>query len=242
MNEDRRLNSSHIVIVDDDSDVRDIIRACLEPEGYHVSEATNEAELLHMLQSETVDLITLDLKLKHEDGLAIARRVRQRYNVPIIMITGKGEPLDRVVGLELGADDYISKPFHIREVLARVRSVLRRNAVAAKEDALPVHQYIFGGWTLDCQTRELESPKGLKARLTNAEFELLETFLANPNRILTREDIMELTKGTSWFGNDRLIDNQVGRLRRRMASLHDAEGLIQSVRSMGYIFTANVIQ
>ena len=240
---DQGLISSHIVAVDDDSDVRELIRACLEPEGYRISEATNEAELLHILQREPVDLITLDLKLKNEDGLAIARSIRQRYNVPIIMITGKGEPLDRVVGLELGADDYISKPFHVREVLARVRSVLRRNSAGpAKIDGLPVQKYIFGGWALDCQTRELQSPGGMKLRLTTSEFELLEAFLANPNRVLTRENIMDLTKGTSWFGNDRLIDNQVGRLKRKMSSVDDAEGIIQSVRGMGYIFTANVIK
>jgi DNA-binding response OmpR family regulator len=128
---DWRLVPAHIVIVDDDGDVRELIRACLEPEGYKVSEAANEAELLRILQHEPVDLLTLDLKLKHEDGLAIARRLRQKYTVAFIMITGKGEPVDRVVGLELGADDYISKPFHVREVLARVRSVLRRNAVPA---------------------------------------------------------------------------------------------------------------
>lgn len=242
MIEDQGLVFSHIVIVDDDSDVRELIRACLEPEGYRVSEATSEAELLQILQREPVDLITLDLKLKHEDGLAIARSIRQRYNVPIIMITGKSEPLDRVVGLELGADDYISKPFHVREVLARVRSVLRRNATPPKIEGLPVRKYIFGGWVLDCQTRELESPGGLKLRLTTSEFELLEAFLANANRILTRENIMELTKGTSWFGNDRLIDNQVGRLKRKMASIHDAEGIIQSVRGVGYIFTSNVVK
>jgi DNA-binding response OmpR family regulator len=242
MTADESLASVHIVIVDDDSDVRELIRACLEPEGYKVSEASNEADLLRILRQEPVDLLTLDLKLKHEDGLAIARSVRQRYTVPIIMITGKGEPLDRIIGLELGADDYISKPFHVREVLARVRSVLRRNAAPAKDERLPVQKYIFGGWILDCQTRELQSPGGRKLRLTASEFELLETFLSNPNRVLTRDDIMGLTKGTSRYGNDRLIDNQVGRLKRKMASIHDADGIIQSVRGVGYIFTASVVK
>jgi len=235
------LAPAHIVLVDDDGEVRDVIRACLEPEGYKVSEAASEPELLHILQRETVDLLTLDLKLEHEDGLAIARRIRQRYAVPIIMITGKGEPVDRIVGLELGADDYISKPFHVREVLARVRSVLRRNTHASA-DSTPVQRYFFGGWVLDCQTRELESPKGRKLWLTAAEFGLLEAFLTNANRVLTREDITELTKGTSRFGNDRLIDNQVGRLKRKMASIHDARGIIQSVRGVGYIFTASVVK
>lgn len=235
-----RLASSHIVIVDDDDDVRDIIRACLEPEGYRVSEAAGGNELMAILRREPVDFVTLDLKLKREDGLVIARDVWQRYNVPIMIITGKGEPLDRIAGLELGADDYISKPFHVREVLARVRSVLRRHAPQAAADAVPIRRYGFGGWVLDCLTRELSSPNGRTLRLTASEFELLAAFLANPNRVLSRESIMELTMGTPRFGNDRLIDNQVGRLKRKMTSVHDADGIIQSVRGAGYILTATV--
>lgn len=193
-----------------------------------------------ILRREPVDLVTLDLKLKREDGLVIARDVWQRYNVPIMIITGKGEPLDRIAGLELGADDYISKPFHVREVLARVRSVLRRHAPQAAADAVPIRRYGFGGWVLDCLTRELSSPNGRTLRLTASEFELLAAFLANPNRVLSRESIMELTMGTPRFGNDRLIDNQVGRLKRKMTSVHDADGIIQSVRGAGYILTATV--
>ncbi len=226
--------------MDDDADVRDIIRACLEPEGYRVSEAAGGNELMAILRREPVDLVTLDLKLKREDGLVIARDVWQRYNVPIMIITGKGEPLDRIAGLELGADDYISKPFHVREVLARVRSVLRRHAPQAAADAVPIRRYGFGGWVLDCLTRELSSPNGRTLRLTASEFELLAAFLANPNRVLSRESIMELTMGTPRFGNDRLIDNQVGRLKRKMTSVHDADGIIQSVRGAGYILTATV--
>ena len=157
-----------------------------------------------------------------------------------MIITGKGEPLDRIAGLELGADDYISKPFHVREVLARVRSVLRRHAPQAAADAVPIRRYGFGGWVLDCLTRELSSPNGRTLRLTASEFELLAAFLANPNRVLSRESIMELTMGTPRFGNDRLIDNQVGRLKRKMTSVHDADGIIQSVRGAGYILTATV--
>ena len=226
--------------MDDDDDVRDIIRACLEPEGYRVNEAAGGNELMAILRREPVDLVTLDLKLKREDGLVIARDVWQRYNVPIMIITGKGEPLDRIAGLELGADDYISKPFHVREVLARVRSVLRRHAPQAAADAVPIRRYGFGGWVLDCLTRELSSPNGRTLRLTASEFELLAAFLANPNRVLSRESIMELTMGTPRFGNDRLIDNQVGRLKRKMTSVHDADGIIQSVRGAGYILTATV--
>ncbi|HVW57542.1 MAG TPA: response regulator transcription factor [Rhizobiaceae bacterium] len=237
---DQHLSSTHIVVVDDDMDIRDLIRACIELEGYRVSEAANGTELREILRRETVDLVTLDLKLNNEDGLALAREVQGQYGVPIIMITGKGEPIDRIVGLELGADDYISKPFHVREVLARIRSVLRRHAASMRTDEDRGRRYIFDGWQFDCQRRELTSPAGEKASLTVSESALLEVFLANANRVLTRDEIIELTKGASWFGNDRLVDNQVNRLKRKMARLHAAEGLIQSVRSAGYVFTATV--
>jgi DNA-binding response OmpR family regulator len=230
----------HIVVVDDDIGVRDLIRTCIELEGYEVSEAANGAELQKILQQRTVQLITLDLKLKGEDGLALAREIRRQYDIPIIMITGKGEPIDRIVGLELGADDYITKPFHVREVLARIRSVLRRRPDAPKADREPVQRYTFDGWEFDRQRRELHSPEGVKVTLTPSESGLLEVFLANANRVLTREELIELQKGAAWFGNDRLIDNQVNRLKRKMASVHEIEGLIQTVRSTGYIFTAAV--
>lgn len=235
------MSSTHIVVVDDDMDIRDLIRACIELEGYRVSEAANGTELREILRREPVHLVTLDLKLNNEDGLALAREVQRRYGVPIIMITGKGEPIDRIVGLELGADDYISKPFHVREVLARIRSVLRRHAASARtDDEGTVRRYVFDGWELDVQRRELTSPTGAKVTLTGSESALLEVFLANANRVLTRDEIIGLTKGASWFGNDRLVDNQVNRLKRKMANLHVAEGLIQSIRGAGYIFTATV--
>jgi DNA-binding response OmpR family regulator len=237
---DGYLSSPHIVVVDDDRDVRDLIRACIELEGYRVSVAADGIELHEILRAEPVHLITLDLKLKNEDGLVIARDVQRQYGVPIIMITGKSEPVDRIVGLELGADDYISKPFHVREVLARVRSVLRRSAEPTTVEAGRSHRCRFDGWEFDSQRRELKSPSGTKTALTGSESALLEAFLANANRILARDEIIKLTKGTSWFGNDRLIDNQVNRLKRKMASIHDAEGLIQTMRSAGYMFTATV--
>lgn len=240
MSPDEHLSSTHIVVVDDDKDVRDLIRACIELEGYKVSEAANGPELKEIMRHETVHLVTLDLKLNNEDGLALAREVQGQYGVPIIMITGKGEPIDRIVGLELGADDYISKPFHVREVLARIRSVLRRHAASTRMEEGKARRYIFDGWEFDCQRRELTSPRGEKVNLTVSESALLEVFLGNPNRVLARDEIIELTKGASWFGNDRLVDNQVNRLKRKMARLHAAEGLIQSVRSAGYIFTALV--
>lgn len=229
------------MIVDDDAAIREVIRSCLEPEGFLVSEAGNEDELIAILDKQPADLITLDLKLGNEDGLAIARAVRKRADVPIIMVTGKAEAVDRVVGLELGADDYITKPFHVRELLARVRSVLRRNNRSLREDDEPAaEKYMFGGWVLDCGRRELMSPAAKTARLTSTEFKLLETFALRPNRVLSRNQIMDLVKGPAWAANDRAVDNQIGRLRRKMTEMGDKEEMIQSVRGAGYMLAANV--
>lgn len=229
------------MIVDDDAAIREVIRSCLEPEGFLVSEAGNEDELIAILDGQPADLITLDLKLGNEDGLAVARAVRKRADVPIIMVTGKAEAVDRVVGLELGADDYITKPFHVRELLARVRSVLRRNNRSPREGDEPAaEKYMFGGWILDCSRRELASPAAKTTRLTSTEFKLLEAFALRPNRVLSRNQIMDLVKGPEWAANDRAVDNQIGRLRRKMAEMDDAEEMIQSVRGAGYMLAANV--
>ena len=206
-----------------------------------MSEAGSERELLATLDKEPADLITLDLKLGSEDGLAIARAIRRRMDVAIIMVTGKGDAVDRVVGLELGADDYIAKPFHVRELLARVRSVLRRNQPSLQEDPEPIaDRYIFGGWTLDCIRHELIAPNGNTIHVTATEFKLLEAFALRPNRVLSRDQIMDLVKGPAWIANDRAVDNQVGRLRRKMAEIGEGDEMIQSVRGVGYMLAANV--
>jgi len=245
--------SAHIAVVDDDEKVRRLLRRCFEPEGYRVSEAANGAELDAIMASEPVDLITLDLGLAGDDGLSVARAVRSRSAIPIIMVTGKGDPIDKIVGLEIGADDYISKPFHVREVLARVRSVLRRSAPQGGRDATaqaytpgpaPVAKngetYRFGGWILDIPHRELRRDDAEPTVLTTGEFELLHLMVRNVQRVLTRDQIMDNLKGHDWNPYDRSIDNQVARLRKKIEDDPSRPRFIKTVRGVGYSFTGDV--
>lgn len=237
---------SHILIVDDEAEIRLMLRRLLEREGFTVSEAKDGKELFTVLDSSQVSLITLDLRLGGEDGLELARRVRMKDNVPIIMISGRGDPIDRIVGLELGADDYISKPFHLREVLARVRAVLRRYEFTV-EAATPEHgksggRHRFGDWMLDVARRELRTKAGARQELTTAEFNLLEIFVLRPARVLSRDNLMDLLKGIAWSPVDRTIDNLVGRLRKKIETQPDAPDLIKTVRGVGYVFTGEVVR
>ena len=237
-------NQEHILVVDDEAGVRTLLRECLEPEGYRVSEARDGAEALALLAAGGIDLMTLDLGLGGESGLELARRIRGAYNLPIIMITGKGDTIDRVVGLELGADDYIAKPFHLREVLARVRAVLRRYqtpaAVPGRTEAPDPARYLFASWALDASRRELRSVAGAPRGLTTAEFDLLRIFLERPGRVLSRDNIMDLLKGQEWTPYDRTIDTLVVRLRRKIEPDPDTPRLIKTVRGVGYVFAEEV--
>jgi DNA-binding response OmpR family regulator len=238
---------AQILVVDDDPEVRLLLRRCLERESYTVSEAAGGEELFARLERGGIDLITLDLALGGEDGLDLARRIRSQRNVPIIMISGKGDTIDRVVGLELGADDYIAKPFHLREVLARVRAVLRRYAPAAPENGEvspptgeKAARYLFEGWSLDEARRELTRADGSPCELTTAEFNLLEIFVRRPGRVLSRDNIMDLLKGIDWSPLDRTIDNLIARLRKKLEADPNAPRLIKTVRGIGYVFTPDV--
>jgi two-component system, OmpR family, response regulator len=235
-----------ILVVEDQQAIRLILRSGLEADNYIVSEAGGKAELLHCLETDPIDLITLDLDLGGEDGLQLAREVRARRNVPIIMITGKGEPVDRVAGLEHGADDYIVKPFHIKEVRMRIQSVLRRyaletearsggNAISTTEE-----RYRFEIGTLDVQRRELISEGGDLIDLTDTEFGLLTIFLRRPARIMSRDELTALLNGRHWSPDDRSIDGHIARLRRKIDSQSDRSRLIKSVRGIGYVFTGDV--
>jgi two-component system, OmpR family, response regulator len=229
----------HILIVDDEAEIRLLLRRLFEREGFDVTEAADGAGLFAALERGPVSLVTLDLRLGGEDGLELARRVRMKDNLPIVMISGKGDPIDKVVGLELGADDYISKPFHLREVLARVRAVLRRYEAAAapSERGHTGAKHRFAGWVLDIARRELRAQDGARQELTTAEFNLLEIFLARPARVLSRDNLMDLLKGAEWSPVDRSIDNLVGRLRKKIETRPDAPELIKTVRGVGYVFT-----
>jgi len=236
----------HILIVDDEAEIRLMLRRLFEREGFSVSEAKDGAGLFATLDQQRVSVITLDLRLGGEDGLELARRVRMKDNVPIVMISGKGDPIDRVVGLELGADDYISKPFHLREVLARIRAVLRRYDATAGA-ALPDRdkagaKHRFADWVLDISRRELCSKNGVRQELTTAEFNLLEILVARPARVLSRDNLMDLLKGIEWSPVDRTIDNLIGRLRKKIEKQPDAPELIKTVRGIGYVFTGEVVR
>lgn len=236
--------AKHILIVDDEESIRSLLRECFEMDGYVVSEADNGAAAVECVGKGDVDLVTLDLKLGGENGLEIAREVRTKCNVPIVMITGKGDTIDRIVGLELGADDYIAKPFHVREVLARVRAVMRRYESVAPpaESGAPssVDIFSFDRWRLDTAKRELKDDGGAEQPLTTAEFNMLKTFVERPGRTLTRDNIMDLLKGHDWSPFDRSIDTLIVRLRRKIEAQPESPKIIKTVRGVGYVFAANV--
>jgi two-component system OmpR family response regulator len=235
----------HVLVVDDEADVRALLRSGLEPEGFVVSEAEDGAGLMAHLDKQPVDLVTLDVRLSGEDGFTLAREVRAKHNVPIVMISGKGDMIDRVVGLELGADDYISKPFHMREVLARIRAVLRRYAPPPTEPARPAAstergtRYAFDGWMLDVGRRELKTPEGTLCELTTAEFNLLAVLVERPGRVLSRDELMDLLKGHDWTPLDRSIDGLVARLRKKIER-GEYPQLVKTVRGVGYVFAGEV--
>lgn len=237
----------HILVVDDDEGVRALLRDCFELDGFRVSEARDGRGMHEALAAGDVDLVTLDLMLGGENGLVIARRIREAHDVPIVMITGKGDTIDRVVGLELGADDYIAKPFHPREVVARVRAVLRRRplpgapAAAAEPPVAPAPEKLaFAGWTLDAGSREVLAPSGDPLPLTTAEFNLLEALVRRPQRVLSRDTIMDLLKGHDWTPFDRSIDALVSRLRRKIEDDAAAPKLVKTVRGVGYMLACQV--
>ena len=227
--------SHHILVVDDDAQIRRMLRRCLEDEGYRVSESADGENIETTLRAG-LDLVTLDLNLGRADGLAVARRIRQVSDVPIIMITGKGDMIDRIVGLEIGADDYIAKPFHLREVLARIRSVLRRSGNTASPPPAP-EVIRFDGFVLDPARRSLAGPEGQPIELTTGEFDLLLLFCRHAHAVLGRDRIMDLLKGHDWAPNDRSIDNQVARLRKLIEADTRRPDLIKTIRGAGYSFT-----
>lgn len=233
------MSNGRILIVDDDPKVRTLLRRCLEGEGFDVSEAKDGAEMRVRLERETISLITLDLNLGKENGLDLAREVRKDQSVPIIMLTGKGDAIDRVVGLEVGADDYLAKPFELRELVARVRAVLRR-ARPVEPSGSSGQRYAFEGWIFDVNRRSLTRGEGKAQELTTSEFNLLEAFVKRPHRVLSRDDIMDLLKGHDWSPLDRSIDNLVARLRKKIETDPDRPALIKTVRGVGYTFTADV--
>jgi len=231
-----------ILIVDDDQRLRRLLSRFLAREGYNVREAGDADEMRRALAIRGADLIVLDLMLPGEDGLSLARELRATSDVPIVMLTGKGSTVDKVVGLEVGADDYITKPFDERELLARIRTVLRRSVRRDAASAQPPAGRMarFRGWCVDLVSHEVLSPRGDRVPVTGNEFQLLASLLARPQRALTRQEILDLVFGRDWSPTDRSIDVLVAKLRRKLEDDPRHPQMIKTVRGVGYKFTAPV--
>ncbi|MBK8174878.1 MAG: response regulator [Rhodospirillales bacterium] len=232
---------AHILVVDDDSQVRQLIARFLRESGYRASSARDGIEMRETLAAAKIDLIVLDLMLPGASGLDLCRELRAGSSVPIIMLTAKGEDTDRIVGLELGADDYLPKPFNPRELLARIRAVLRRAAAQPDADLVIGGRLItFAGYTLDTQRRDVTSAGGVAIDLSGGEYDLLLAFIEHPNRILSRDQLLDLSRNRSAEPFDRSIDVQVSRLRRKLEAGETSPVLIKTVRGAGYIFVPTV--
>jgi len=233
----------HILIVDDDREIRSLLGDYLEKNGFRTTAVADGRGMWAALESGRFDLVILDVMLPGEDGFVLCRSLRARGDMPVIMLTAKGEDMDRIVGLELGADDYLAKPFNPRELLARIKSVLRRHrSVPGNLQAEPAKSLRFAGWTLDLAARNLISPQQVVVALSGAEFRLLRVFLSYPNRVLTRDQLMDLTVGREADPLDRSIDVQVSRLRQRLDDDAREPAIIKTVRGEGYVLAAAVEQ
>ena len=233
--------NGHILIVDDQQEICDVVQEYLTGEGYRVSAAHDGSGMRRVLAQGHVDLVILDLMMPGEDGLTLARSLRSESGIGIIILTGRGETVDRIIGLEMGADDYLPKPFHLRELLARVKAVLRRAHDRTAETSHSARSRVrFAGWNLDLSSRELLSPSGDEVRLTTGEFDLLSAFVNNANQVLSRDRLLDLARNREAGPFDRTIDVQVGRLRRKLEDDPQNPSLIKTVRGSGYIFTPTV--
>jgi two-component system OmpR family response regulator len=229
----------HILVVDDDGQIRTLIAKFLRDNGFRVSAARDGIEMQEALRQGGHDLVVLDLMLPGTNGLDLCRELRRTSDIPVIMLTAKGDETDRIVGLEVGADDYLPKPFNPRELLARIKAVMRRGVVgmARSGGAVPARTIGFEGWRLDTLRRELHDPSGLLIDLSTGEYDLLLAFLEAPNRILTRDYLLDAARNRSMEAFDRAIDVQVSRLRRKIETKGE---IIKTVRGAGYMFLPQV--
>jgi two-component system OmpR family response regulator len=230
----------HILIVDDDAEIRSLLRDYLERQGMRAQAVADGRGMHAALENGRFDLVILDLMLPGEDGLTLCRNLRARSNLPVIMLTARGEETDRIVGLEMGADDYVPKPFNPRELFARIKAVLRRAQAPQPLAAAETSHLRFAGWVLDLAHRQLTSPAGVVVPLSGGEYRLLTVFLEHPNRVLSRDQLLDLTHGRESTPFDRSIDVQVGRLRRRLGDTVQEPVLIKTVRGEGYVLAAAV--
>lgn len=230
-----------VLIVDDDPDIRTLVRTYLEGEGFDVDEAGDGATMRSTFDRGAFDLALVDLSLPDDDGLNLIQYIKERSDIGIIVLTGKADPVDHVVGLEMGADDYLTKPFVLRVLLARIKSLLRRTRAAREAGPVASGRLSFRGWTLDPTTRQLTAPNGASVALTTAEYNLLFTFLSEPNSVLSRDALCQAIYGRSMDESSRSIDVLVGRLRRKLETGdRDDRDLIRSVRGSGYLLAASV--
>jgi two-component system, OmpR family, response regulator len=234
-------NKPHILIVDDHLEIRELLQRFLTDHNYRASTAENGASMKKILADANIDLIVLDLMMPGEDGLTLCRNLRAKSNIPVIMLTAMGEETDRIIGLEMGADDYLAKPFNPRELLARIKAVLRRS------DSVPTHspqqtpeQLRFLGWTLLPGSRELIDPDQILVPLSTAEFALLMAFVVRPGRVLNRDQLLDLARGRDTHAFDRAIDTLVSRLRRKLGDDPRTPQIIKTIRGDGYMFAVEV--
>ena len=234
-------NAANILVVDDEPDIREFLKDYLEMEGFSVTTAEGGEEMRRVVGQADYDLAILDLMMPGEDGLSLTRFLRENTDMAIIILTGRGDEIDRIVGLEMGADDYMAKPFNSRELLARVKSVLRRAMEAPQKkggEGSGIEQ--FAGWRFDKLARRLTSPAGQDVPLTTMEFNLLRAFTNNPNHVLDRDRLLDLLQNRSWEPYDRSIDVLVGRLRQKIEADPKNPELIKTVRGAGYVLATTV--
>lgn len=241
------MTAQTVLIVDDDPKIRALLRNVLEGDGFSVREAGNAVETMKTLSESPVSLITLDIHMGSDNGVDLAREIRRTSQVPIIMVTGQDDVIDRVVGLEVGADDYITKPFHVREVIARIRSVLRRASdTKSSQPSEPIEatqsswHFRFDGMTAIPDRLELLDRNNADCGLTSGDFRLLSVFLERPKHVLSRDQLMDLTGGIEWSPLDRTIDNQIARLRKKIERDPSRPKLIKTVRGVGYTLACDV--
>ncbi|HET6518874.1 MAG TPA: response regulator [Geminicoccaceae bacterium] len=235
--------SSSVLLVDDDPQIRELVTTYLTGEGFAVTAVGDGEAMRAALARRAPDVVVLDIMLPGEDGLSLMHHLRREHDVGIIMLTAKDEPVDRVIGLEMGADDYLGKPFLLRELSARIKSVLRRRQKAtqrAQQEPERGEAVFAGGWRLDRRQRELYAPDGQRVELTSGEFTLLEALVRAPNRVLSRDQLFDMTRDRDYSAYDRAIDVQIGRLRRKIEPDPARPMLIKTVRGAGYMFTSEV--
>jgi len=241
------MSAAHLAVVDDEPEIRQLVANYLKGHGFRVSQLHDSAGLFDLMATDAPLLVLLDLGLGDEDGLAIARKLREHHRCGLVIVTGRTDAVDKIVGLEVGADDYVTKPFDLRELVARIKAVLRRlepgaPAAATAAPAPGVRSTLhFGGWSLDTAARTLTGPEQREVPLTTGEFDLLVTFVRHPGRVLSRDFLLEATHRRESGPFDRTIDVQVGRLRRKIEADPENPQIIKSVRGAGYLFVPTVM-